>query len=119
LERGRKRDRSLSRSRRDNLDEDIEMEAADLSDKDLKKAKRERSESRRRELSKARSHSKPRTPSQMGLKDTKSVDIAKKLDFNSRQAWVGGAGEGDHRKSVHLVKWQNTGKKRNGTHNKR
>ena len=44
---------------------------------------------------------------------------AKKLERQGRKGWAGGAGEGDNRKTVHLVKWMNTGKKRMGTHNKR
>jgi hypothetical protein len=70
-------------------------------------------------LSRARSHPRPREPSEMGLKDEKSVKMAKKLDLQGRKNWLGGAGEGDNTKQVHLVKWCNTGKKRNGTHYQR
>ena len=55
----------------------------------------------------------------MGLRDKESVKIAEKLDREGRKAWTGAAGEGDKRKSVHLVKWMNTGKKRMGTHYQR
>jgi len=44
------------------------------------------------------------------------VKAARKLDKQGRKMWEGGAGEGDNRKAVHLIKWMNTGKKRNGTH---
>ena len=46
----------------------------------------------------------------------KDLQIAKKLERSGRKNWTGAAGEGDNRKSVHLVKWMNTGKKRMGTH---
>ena len=36
-----------------------------------------------------------------------------------QKKWFGGIGEGDHTKAVHLAKWCNTGKKRNGTHYQR
>jgi nucleolar GTP-binding protein len=118
-ERGRKRERSLSRRRAANDgQEDVEMED-DISvmskgkQKDIKKLK---AGERARDLSVARSHSKPREPSAMGLKDDAAVKIANKLDRDGRNNWIGGAGEGDNRKAVHLVKWMNTGKKRNGTH---
>ena len=119
-ERGRKRERSLTRkleeSRGVEDDGDIDMSDASPS----KKTKKERNEERRRELSQVRSHSKSRDPSQKGLKDDK--DILKKVEKLERQGqskWAGGAGEGDNRKSVHLLKWCNTGKKRNGTHYQR
>lgn len=119
-ERGRKRERS-SLSRRlavhDDDEEDAEMEDASGGSKGaMKKAKRAKADKEKRSLSRARSHSKQREPSAMGLKSEKEVDIATKLDRQGRKKWVGGAGEGDNRKSVHLVKWMNTGKKRNGTH---
>ena len=47
--------------------------------------------------------------------DEATARIAKKLDKAGRNKWFGGSGEGDHTQSVHLVKWMNTGKKRNGT----
>jgi len=118
-ERGRKRDRSVKRMRRDHgADKDVEMDDRDtstMSKKELKKIKRDKSQAGARSLSQARSHSKPREPSQMGLKDEASVNVAKKLDREGRKAWMGGSGEGDHTKAVHLVKWCNTGKKRMGT----
>ncbi|GAX09407.1 nucleolar GTP-binding protein [Fistulifera solaris] len=120
-ERGRKRERSGSRLR--GAQEDAEMEdvvdTEGMSNKQLKKVKKDQQNAKKDELSRARSHSRPREPSQMGLKDEKSVDIALKLEREGRKAWVGGAGEGDQRKAVHLVKWCNTGKKRNGTHYQR
>lgn len=119
-ERGRKRERSLSRALQKEDTDDVDMEDApgSLSKTQAKKAKKAKMESERRSLSVARSHSRPREPSQMGLKDEKTVEVAKKLERQGRKAWatVAAAGEGDNRKSVHLVKWMNTGKKRNGTH---
>jgi nucleolar GTP-binding protein len=121
VERGRKRERSVSRLR--GAQDDVEMEdvvdTEGMSNKQLKKVKKDQQNTKKDELSRARSHSRPRQPSQMGLKDEKSVDIALKLEREGRKAWVGGAGEGDQRKAVHLVKWCNTGKKRNGTHYQR
>jgi nucleolar GTP-binding protein len=64
----------------------------------------------------ARSHSRPREPSQIGLKDESMAKVAKMVEKKGQRKWFGGSGEGDHTKSVHLVKWCNTGKKRNGTH---
>jgi nucleolar GTP-binding protein len=121
-ERGRKRERSVSRLRGSEAqDADMEdvVDTEGLSNKQLKKVKKDQQNAKKDELSRARSHSRPREPSQMGLKDEKSVDIALKLEREGRKAWVGGAGEGDQRKAVHLVKWCNTGKKRNGTHYQR
>jgi nucleolar GTP-binding protein len=126
IERGRKRERSVDSRRRsrqvsdeDDVDMGEEMDVDGLSKGQLKKQKKERQESKKREQSLARSHSRPREPSQMGLKDKEAEIIAKKLDKQGRKSWEGLSGEGDQRKSVHLVKWMNTGKKRNGTHNKR
>jgi nucleolar GTP-binding protein len=90
-----------------------------MSKADKKLAKKAKAEEGRRDVSRARSHSRPREPSQMGLKDEKAVKYAKKLDLAGRKNWIGGAGEGDNTKQVHLVKWCNTGKKRNGTHYQR
>jgi nucleolar GTP-binding protein len=120
-ERGRKRERSLS-NRRGGEDavEDTGMEdVSGMSKAEKKLAKKAKAEEGRRELSVARSHSRPREPSQMGLKDEKAMKMAHKLDLRGRKGWIGGAGEGDNTKQVHLVKWCNTGKKRNGTHYQR
>jgi nucleolar GTP-binding protein len=120
MERGRKRERSLSRRRAaDHDDEDVDADMEDVSGKSkgqIKKAKRAKFEERRRETSLARSHSRPRDPSQTGLKDESAVKVASKLEKQGRKKWTGASGEGDKRKSVHLVKWMNTGKKRMGTH---
>jgi nucleolar GTP-binding protein len=117
--RGRKRDLSLSRLRHDvGGFEDTEMEDVDksgMSIGQLKKAKRAELSSEKNKVSRARSHSRPREPSQMGLPDEKAVDVAQKLDRKSRKGWLGASGEGDKTKSVHLVQWCNTGKKRQGT----
>ncbi len=84
-----------------------------------KRQRKERNESVRREQSLARSHSRPRTPSEMGLRDSTMAKVAKLAEKKGQKKWFGGSGEGDHTKAVHLVKWCNTGKKRNGTHYQR
>lgn len=121
IESGRKRGRSHDRRRSREISDD-EMENTDtdgMTKKQIKKQKKEKSVKKKREHSLARSHSRPREPSQVGLKDETAASIAKKLDKQGRKKWFGASGEGDHTKSVHLVKWMNTGKKRMGTHNKR
>lgn len=121
-ERGRKRERSVSRLRRNNGGNDIDNDSMDdvdtsgMSKKELKKRDKSRARAESQEVSRHRSHSKPRQPADMGLKDEKQADVAQKLERKGRETWKGGAGEGDHRKSVHLLKWCNTGKKRMGTH---
>merc|ERR1712038_1502319 len=125
IERGRKRERSVDRrrSRKVSEERDVDMDEGmdidGLSKGQAKKQKKEKKEAKKRESSLARSHSRPRESSQMGLKDTTAESVAKKLDKRGRKSWAGLSGEGDQRKSVHLVKWMNTGKKRMGTHNKR
>mmetsp|Transcript_8285 Transcript_8285/g.23842 ORF Transcript_8285/g.23842 Transcript_8285/m.23842 type:complete len:711 (-) Transcript_8285:67-2199(-) len=123
MERGRERKRARSRTRDGNDDDgkdggadDIDMDDADMSKKQAKKKRREKSQAASRDISVARSHSRPRDPSKSGLFTDDAVKMAKKLDKQGQKGWVGGAGEGDNRKAVHLVKWMNTGKKRNGTH---
>jgi nucleolar GTP-binding protein len=118
LERGRKRERSLVKALEDSVADkmDTEVLTDGASKGKLKKIKKADALERHRSVSQARSHSRPRNPSQMGLKDKESVEVAKKLDLQGRSSWKGGSGEGDQRKAVHLVKWMNTGKKRNGTH---
>lgn len=116
--RGRKRDRSLSRRRLVSEDEDM-ADVEGMSKGDIKKAKKAKAGESRRELSRARSHSRPREPSQIGLKDEATANVAKKLEKEGRKQWKGASGEGDNRKTVHLIKWCNTGKKRNGTHYQR
>jgi nucleolar GTP-binding protein len=122
LENGHKRGRSVDRRRQraDAADDDMEeVDTSGMSDRQIKKQKKEKRESKKREVSLHRSHSRPREPSQAGLKDEDAEKVAKKLDKEGRFHWHGLSGEGDQRQSVHLVKWMNTGKKRNGTHNKR
>lgn len=128
LERGRKRERDDPRERRRrNREAEIEEAAPANEDEEMedgrgkskgaiKRARKERDQSVKRERSLARSHSRPREPSQMGLRDDDMAQIAKKVEKQGQARWFGGAGEGDHTKAVHLVKWMNTGKKRNGTH---
>jgi len=117
----RKRGRSVERRLMKALPEDSkdEMDMDGLSKKQAKKQRKENSSKFARDVSRARSHTRPREPSQVGLKDEAAVALAKKLDKEGRTMWEGLSGEGDQRKSVHLVKWMNTGKKRNGTTNKR
>jgi len=129
LERGRKRERDdpreIRRRKRDaemedaapanNEDEEME-DGRGKSKGAIKRARKEREQSVKRASSQARSHSRPREPSQMGLKDDDMAKVAKKVEKQGQFRWHGGAGEGDHTKAVHLVKWMNTGKKRNGTH---
>jgi len=132
IERGRKREREVDagrRRRRREPMEDEEMmsdveEATDengepLSKSQIKRRKRERAESKKRDESVARSHSRPRAPTERGLKDDAMAKFAKKKDRQARKLWAGAGGEGDRYQSVHLVKWCNTGKKRNSTHYQR
>jgi nucleolar GTP-binding protein len=120
-DRSRKRERSLSQRRQQDssVNDDADMEDVTFSSKGAqKKAKKTRADSEKLELSLARSHSRPaREPSAKGLKDMAQEEVATKLErLGRRKGWEGAAGEGDNRKSVHLVKWCNTGKKRMGTH---
>lgn len=138
LERGRKREREdrdhkdkrslQTRKSRKDADDAEDVPSASEEDEEMaeggrskskgaiKRAKKARSDSVRRSQSQARSHSRPRTPSEMGLKDEDAAKVAKKVEKKGQRQWFGGSGEGDHTKAVHLVKWMNTGKKRNGTH---
>merc|ERR1712150_241308 len=126
-ERGRKRERSLTNKHEERrassgggMDDDGDMEMMDTSESPTKKTKREKNQERHRELSEARSHSKPRThPKGMNKDDKEAIKKVAKMERQGQAAWYGGAGEGDNRKSVHLLKWCNTGKKRNGTHYQR
>lgn len=116
-ERGRKRERSLSRrlekkSEKDAGGDDMEIDG----ENSPKRAKTDSPVDRRRLVSEALTHTKPQDLAKMGLKDKETIQKVKKLEQRGRMAWMGAAGEGDNRKSVHLVKWFNTGKKRNGTH---
>ncbi|GMI40055.1 hypothetical protein TrCOL_g13369 [Triparma columacea] len=120
VERGRERGRKRSRKDADEDGMDVEpVDTSGMSNKELKRHKREEKSKERRSVSIARSHSKVREPSQQGLKDDAMKKVATKKDMLSKRRFEGMSGEGDQRKTVHLVKWMNTGKKRNGTHNKR
>mmetsp|Transcript_42733 Transcript_42733/g.103353 ORF Transcript_42733/g.103353 Transcript_42733/m.103353 type:complete len:660 (+) Transcript_42733:276-2255(+) len=123
IERGRSLDKTLGRKRGISASRDMEMDenpddspGAEISKTQAKKQRRSRSEAAKREASISRGHSRPRDPSQMGLHSDAAIKAAQKLEKQGRRMWEGGAGEGDNRKAVHLVKWMNTGKKRNGTH---
>ena len=120
VERGKERGRKRSRKDADEDGMDVEpVDTSGMSNKELKRHKREEKSKERRSVSIARSHSKVREPSQQGLKDDAMKKVATKKDMLSKRRFEGMSGEGDQRKTVHLVKWMNTGKKRNGTHNKR
>jgi len=120
IERGRKRrysvDRHFSRDHFENGANDMDGDNIYDSGRKIQSKKQKKDV---RESSLARSHSRPRNLSQVGLRDAFAERIAKKLDKVGKKTWEGLSGEGDQRKSVHLVKWMNTGKKRMGTHNKR
>jgi len=124
--RGRKRTRSLSRSaaRRKNASDD-EKDDDEMTDVNVSKGEMKRLEKKKkddRERSRSKSIARLPTvkePKDLGLKDEAAKRIAVKLEKMGKKSWEGLSGEGDQRKSVHLVKWMNTGKKRMGTHNKR
>eukprot|EP00585_Thalassiosira_rotula_P003986 CAMPEP_0196138050 /NCGR_PEP_ID=MMETSP0910-20130528/5829_1 /TAXON_ID=49265 /ORGANISM="Thalassiosira rotula, Strain GSO102" /LENGTH=711 /DNA_ID=CAMNT_0041398607 /DNA_START=114 /DNA_END=2246 /DNA_ORIENTATION=+ len=120
LERGRQRERDAPREKRrrarDEKDADMEDAGPAGADEDMedgrgkskgaiKRQRKEREQSVRREKSQARSHSRPREPSEMGLKDEDMAKVAKKVEKQGQARWFGAGGEGDHTKSVHLVKW--------------
>ena len=109
-ERGRKRERSRATSQTTELP-DEDMDDAGLSNTQIKKHKRTKSEAAKREASVTRGHSRPRDPSAVGLHTEDAVKAAMKKERLGRMGWHGAAGEGDNRKAVHLVKWMNTGKK--------
>jgi nucleolar GTP-binding protein len=123
VERGR--ERRPKRGRNDDDDEDDEMdEAPDYSgmskgaitrDVSARRAEKKRDES----VARSHSQSRPRTLEDEGLKDPEQKRVSTKKLKIAQQYWAGAAGEGDNRKSVHLVKWCNTGKRRNGTHYQR
>ncbi|GMH86156.1 hypothetical protein TrVE_jg12330 [Triparma verrucosa] len=115
--RGRKRERRERND--DSVAEEMDLDTTGMSKGALKKMKKEKKDAPKREHSLARSHSRPREPSQVGLRDEDAKKVATKKEMTAKRAWSGLSGEGDQRKTVHLVKWMNTGKKRNGTHNKR
>ena len=124
VSRGRKRERSVHRSSKNDGGDDADamdetVDAIGMSKGALKRHKKDAKDKAKREESLARSHSRPREPSQVGLRDEAMQKVATKKDRKARKKLDGTSGEGDQRKSVHLVKWMNTGKKRNGTHNKR
>jgi len=128
IERGRLLDkdsakkRGRSRARRGDNDTMEDVEGANdggQSKTQRKKQKRVREESMKRDPSvNTRTHTKPVSLEKKGLNEDVKV-MAKKLERQGRKKWSGGAGEGDNRKGVHLVKWMNTGKKRMGTHYQR
>merc|ERR1712127_1004103 len=97
IERGRKRGRSMERRRARQVSDDDEsdsemMDVDGISKGHLKRQKKEKKEARKREQSLARSHSRPREPSQVGLKDEAAERIASKLDKRGRKNWEGLSG---------------------------
>ena len=108
----RKRGRSLTSRHESSLPmDDTDMDDATQSKTQRKRAKKERDASRKRDPSvNSRTHTKPQTLEEQGLSEA-TKKFAKKMDRQGRKGWAGGAGEGDQRKAVHLVKWMNTGKK--------
>jgi len=118
-----KRGRKRTRRGEDLDDSDDEMGSSEMEGKSagaVKKAKKAKKDERKREESIARSHSNaPKAPTEKGLKDEEMEKKAEKAFKVSKRRFQGLSGEGDQRKSVHLVKWMNTGKKRNGTHYQR
>jgi len=72
---------------------DDEMEKMDtdgLTPGKLKRQKKEKSVNFKREVSRARSHTRPREPSQVGLKDEDAFDVVKKMDKRGgRIEWRG------------------------------
>jgi len=134
-DRGRKRDRSRARGEGDDVDmggttaavvsgsegEVTAKASTSVSSKARrKKIARAGSKSvRSASIARSRSHSRPRDPSSKGLRDESQAAVAEKKARKGLKKAVeisGRSGEGDHTQSVHLVKWMNTGKKRNGTH---
>jgi hypothetical protein len=91
----RKRDRSVFRGFLKALPggSDDEMEKMDtdgLTPGKLKRQKKEKSVNFKREVSRARSHTRPREPSQVGLKDEDAFDVVKKMDKRGgRIEWRG------------------------------
>jgi len=124
--RGRKRERSLAKKEAkeaegddDAMDTEKADPYADMGPNKKKKAIAFDKNEKRRGESVARSHSRPKTLAEEGLKDTETKRLSNKKLHVVQGGWAGAAGEGDNRKSVHLVKWCNTGKRRNGTHYQR
>ncbi len=86
----KKEDRLIRSSRAVSDDSDTEMNDMDMdgmSKGALKKQKKEKKEEKKRATSLARSHSRPREPSQVGLKDEAAEKVAKKLDKQGRKQW--------------------------------
>ena len=117
VERGRKRDRVADHRRKREkqifgdvaIDDDTGPDGRALSKGVVKRQKADQKEEEFRARSKIRGHSVLQTPFEMGLKDKDAVAVTKKRDRAGRKALEGLSGEGNQRKSVHLVKWMNTG----------
>mmetsp|Transcript_38296 Transcript_38296/g.114678 ORF Transcript_38296/g.114678 Transcript_38296/m.114678 type:complete len:673 (+) Transcript_38296:181-2199(+) len=130
--RKRERGRSVERRGRSRTSDDSPERSAAGGDADMedavsktqaKRRKREASQARARSLTRGRSSSRAATrePSQVGLKDEAAFRVAAKKEMIGQKKWKHErrSGEGDNRKAEHLIKWCNTGKKRNGTHYQR
>jgi len=127
IERGRKRERaergrkaSRSRNREEKMsddEEDVDMKEPAGSKTAAKKQKRLDQDLVREEKG-SRSHSRPRKPTDVGVKDKEAMRKVEQLSRKEGQIkWSRGhaSQEGDNRQTVHLIKWMNTGKKRMGT----
>ena len=102
----------------DDENDDSSMDDINLSKTQSKKKKKQKQQVAKQKVSKLRSHDELAANRNI-IQDETAKRIAKKLDQQGKKSsWAGAraGGEGDQRKSVHLVKWMNTGKKRNGTH---
>jgi nucleolar GTP-binding protein len=121
VERGRKRERSVDAGRGaaarmmdhgEDMDEDTDRngDIEGMSVGAKKRARAAKKEEEKEEASRSRSHSRPRQPAEIGLKDKAMEKLATKKMMKGRAAFDGSSGEGDHRQTVHLVKWCNSGK---------
>jgi len=117
-ERGRKRTRSLAHRKKA---DDVDMEEVAAPKRSMSKGATKKQKMLDEQLAKdekrSRSHSRPRKPSDMGVKDEETMRKVQAEHRKEGQKWSRrhGTGEGDQRQTVHLVKWMNTGKKRLGT----
>jgi len=103
----------------DSMDDNVDN---DISKTQAKKQKKQKRQTKRKEVSDLRAHDALQkeglTDKQSSLKDETAQRIAKRMDQLGKKPWakVRSSGEGDQRQTEHLIRWMNTGKKRNGTH---
>ena len=98
------------------IDDDAEMEDIGLSKTQSKKQRRSKSEAAKREASITRGHSALAIHLRVVFTPETAVKAAMKIERQGREAGWAVLEKANNRKSVHLVKWMNTGKKRMGTH---